>query len=270
MAITAKDVMNLRKRTGLGMMECKKALGDTDGDIEKAIVLLRETVGAKMAERSDREAAEGAIVSASNDNAIAIVFLKSETDFTAKNDDFLAGAKQIAELALACDDGAVAVNDAMEAICENLRITIKENISVAELVKLSGPKVGAYVHHTNKSGVILSGEGDLSEDLIKGVCQHLMVSDDVMFPRPIAICEAELPDAEVAAKKAEFVSEAEATGKPTEIAEKMSAGKLRKWIEDRTLMSQIYVPEQDAKKPVSHYIPEGGKVVAFKRMAVGG
>ncbi len=270
MVITAKDVMNLRKRTSLGMMECKKALTQTQGDVEKAIELLRETVGAKMAERSDREAAEGAIAVASTDNAIALVFLKSETDFTAKNDEFLAGARKIAELALVCEDGDVANTPEMEAICENLRITIKENISVAQLTKMSGSKVGSYVHHTNKLGVILTGEGDLSDDLLRGLCQHLMVSDDKMFPRPIAISEDQLPQDEVENKKQAFIAEATATGKPAEIAEKMSAGKLRKWVEDRTLLSQIYVPEQDAKKPVSHYLPQGAKLVAFTRMEVGG
>lgn len=270
MAVSAKDVMALRKRTGLGMMECKEALNETDGDVDGAIKYLQEKLGAKMAERSDREAAEGAIAAAVRDGSVAIIGLKSETDFAAKNDSFRDGAQKIAELALDLPAGEFTEpTPEMKAVIEQLRITIKENISLGRGVKLSGEKAGAYVHHTGKVGAVLAGEGDLDADLIRGICQHIVVADGLgQWAVPLAIDADGLPADKLAAAKQAAVDEAKASGKPDEIANKIAEGKIRKWTDDHTLMGQIYAREMEAKKPIRDYLPKGAKITGYERFVL--
>lgn len=269
MAISAADVVSLRQRTGLGMMECKKALSETNGDIEAAIQLLRERLGSKMEERSGREAGEGAIAVAKEGNSVAMIQLMSETDFAARNDSFVEAAEKIASLALQGPDGPVAeASAAMKEIVENLRITIKENISLAKGIKLTAEKVGSYVHHNRKLGVVIAGEGDLSDELLTGLCQHITAAVPPMMPAPMAIDESGLPQDQLETAKAEFVKEATESGKPPQIVEKMVEGKLVKWKDEHTLMGQLYIREMDAKKPVRDYIPKGAKVLEFHRYAL--
>jgi len=270
MAVSAKDVMALRKRTGLGMMECKEALGETSGDMDAAIEYLRKKLGDKMAERSDREASEGAIAAAANDGSVALVSLKSETDFAAKNDSFREGAAKIAELALVLPDGEInEPTKEMKDVIENLRITIKENISLGRAVKMSGGKVGSYVHHNGKLGVIVTGEGDLSDDLLKGICQHITVADgEGQWAIPLSIDAAGLPADQLEAARATDVEEAKAAGKPEEIAKKIVESKLRKWTDDHTLLGQVYAREMEAKKPIRDYLPKGAKITGYERMTL--
>jgi len=263
--ISAKDVMSLRQRTGLGMMECKKALTETEGDFDAAVDLLRQQLKGKMDERADREAAEGAVATAVKDGAAAIVQLQSETDFAAKNESFLEAAKKIAEMALDAPDGEVSANEAMNELIDNLRITIKENISLARGHKLSGEKAGAYVHHNYQIGVVLAGSGDLSDELFTGICQHIAAAT----PTPMAIDESGLPAEELEKHRAAAVEEAQASGKPPEIAEKIAAGKLKKWIDEHTLLGQIYLREMDQKKPVRDYLPKGAALEQFVRYRLG-
>ncbi len=271
MAITAKEVMNLRHRTGVGMMECKKALSQTNGDFDAAIRLLRETLKGQMDERSDRPAAEGVIAVARSDEpagAIAMIQLLSETDFTARNDSFIDASRKIAELALAGPDGPVTATGQMTAIIDQLRITIKENISLGEAVRFSGAdnaRFGAYVHHDRKKGAILRAEGDLSDDLLTGLCMHITAAR----PVPLAVDETALPADQLEEQKQAAVAEAKATGKPDQIAEKIAAGKLRKWIDEHTLLGQIYLRDMDAKKPVRNYLPKDARITHFVRYGLG-
>lgn len=269
MAVSAKDVMTLRNRTGLGMMECKGALAETDGDMEKAIALLRERLGKKMEERSGREAAEGAIAIGRGNGSITLVELKSETDFSANTVQFVEAAQQIADLALKQPDGEIAPTDEMLKLVDNLRITIKENISFSRGVKKSGPKVGGYVHHNRKIGAIVTGEGELSPELLTGICQHIAAAVPPLTPAPLAIDETGLPQAQVEAQKAVFIEESQSSGKPANIIEKMAIGKLRKWMDDHTLLGQLYIRELDAKKPVRDFIPKGAKLTSFARFELG-
>ena len=265
MAISAKDVMGLRQRTGLGMMECKKALTETSGDVEGAIALLRTKMKGKMEERSDRESSEGVVAVAHGDGAIAMVSLRCETDFVARNEDFVAAADDLAERVLAGDDGDVEPGDAIKQIVEDLRIKIQENIEFAQGVKLSGPALGSYVHHNRKIGVVVRAEDIEDSDLLKGICQHVAAA----VPVPLAVDKDGLPADAVEAQKTTAVEEANAAGKPPEIAEKIATGKLRKWVDENTLMGQIYLRELDAKKPVRDYLPKGGKVTQFVRFQLG-
>lgn len=270
MAITAKEVMSLRQRTGLGMMECKKALAESAGDVEEAIKLLVERVGGKIDQRT-AEAAEGLVAAVVSDGAVAMTELRSETDFAARNDMFVEGARKIAQLALAGPDGQQEPTDAMQEVVTDLRLSIKENISVGRVVRISGPKVGHYVHHTGKMGAAVAGEGDLSDDLLRGICQHLSAADGKgALAQPLAVDSDSLPADRLEEARSTAVAEAKAAGKPPEIAEKIVEGKLRKWTNDHTLLGQIYVREMDAKKPIRDYIPDGAKLVAFTRFEVGG
>jgi elongation factor Ts len=266
MAISAKDVAALRARTGLGMMDCKKALTETDGDMDAAIELLRKKLKGKMDERTERAAAEGLVAVAAGDGAIAMVELNCETDFVSRGDDFIAATKKVAELALASGaEGEVPVTDEIKAIVDDLRITIRENISYARGVRLTGAKLGDYVHHNGKLGVVVVGEGELDDDLLTGICQHVAAS----VPTPEAVDEAGLPQEAVAKVRDAAVEEAKASGKPPEIAEKMSTGKVRKWVEEHTLLGQVYVRELESKKKVGEVIPAGAKISQFVRYAVG-
>ena len=192
MAISAKDVMALRKRTGLGMMECKQALGDADGDAEEAIKLLKERLGSKMAERSDREAGEGAISWAKGDGVVALIELASETDFAARNDSFIEAAEKIAQMALNAPDGVSQGTPEMQELVDNLRITIKENISLRKVIKLSGENVGGYVHHTRKAGAIVAAEGGVPDDLLSGICQHITATIPPATPA-LAVASVNVP-----------------------------------------------------------------------------
>lgn len=272
MAITAKDVNDLRKRTGMGMMECKRALTDADGDTEKAVELLRERAGGKMDDRGDREQAEGCVAIAQNDGAIAMVSVLTETDFAARNEGFKESTQKIADMTLALSGTGdnLEATDEMKALVEDLRLTIKENISIGKLIRLEGEKAGGYVHMTSKLGAIVTAQGDIDEDLLRGICQHISAAAPPLVPTPLAVDEDGLPAEQIEAAKQEFIKEAEETGKPKDIAEKISAGKLNKWKQDHTLVGQTYIRELDAKKPISDYIPDGAKLIAFARLQVGG
>ena len=266
MAISAKDVMALRQRTGVGMMDCKKALAQADGDSAKAVEILREKLKGKMDERVDRPAGEGSLAIAKGDGAIALIELKAESDFTARNDAFVEVAQKIADMVLAGPDGetTTASAEATELI-DGLRITTKENISFARGIKLSASKVGGYVHFDRKTGAIVSGEGDLSDELLSGISMHVTAS----VPTPKGVDQDSLPAQEVEAARQAAIDEAKASGKPQEIAEKIATGKLRRWVDENSLMGQIYLREMDAKKPIRDFLPKDGSITAFVRFQVG-
>lgn len=269
--ITAKDVMALRQRTGQGMMECKKALSDASGDVEQAVALLRERVGGKMDER-DKEAGEGVIAVAVGQGQIAIVEIRSETDFVARNDGFVAAGQKIADAALATGgEGSIEADDVIKKIIEDLRITFKENISFARGLKINGPKVGSYVHHNHKIGAVVTADGEVNDDLLKGICQHLIAADGRgQWARPLAIDQASLPAEQLEQARRAAVEEAKASGKPAEIAEKIATGKVRKWVDDHTLLGQIYIREMDAKKPIRDYLPKDVRLIQFAQYELGG
>ncbi|MEL7088395.1 MAG: translation elongation factor Ts, partial [Planctomycetota bacterium] len=264
MAITAKDVNALRQKTGMGMMECKKALTDADGDVEQAVELLRERAGGKMDTR-EAEAGEGAIAVAQDTSgdghAIAMVKVMTETDFSARNEGFLAKLQQIADEAVKMDTtGPLEPNDAIKALVEDLRLTIKEGIVFGQGVRVTGDHVASYVHTNRKSAAVVSASGEIDDELLRGICMHVTAAAPPVCPSPLSIDEAGLPPEKVDQAKASFVEEAAATGKPAEIAEKIAGGKMNKWISDHTLLGQTYIKEMDAKKPVKHYLPKDATI----------
>ncbi len=269
MAISAKDVMTLRKRTGVGMMQCKAALTEASGDFDAAVEVLREKLKGDMEERSGREASEGVIAISKEPGSVAMIELFSETDFAARNDSFLAAAQKIADLARLQLAGEITATGEMSQLVDDLRITIKENISLGRAVKFECAVVGSYLHHNNKAAAIIACEGDLPDDMLTGICQHVTAAVPPLMPAPLAVDEAALPADAVEQQKSTFVEEARASGKPDEIIEKMITGKLRKWVNENTLLGQTYIRELDAKKPIRHYLPKGATVTQFARFALG-
>ncbi|MCC6579906.1 MAG: translation elongation factor Ts [Phycisphaeraceae bacterium] len=269
MAIAAKDVMNLRKATGLGMMECKAALEETDGDMGKAKDLLRQRGLAKMDGRADREALEGRVIAAvsADKTKAVIVEINSETDFTANNEAFTAMAKKVVQLALEQPVGAVTKTDAMQAAVDEVRLTTKENIQFrrGQVVGGAGSIVGSYVHFTGKTGslVALTGSG-VTDELLSDLCMHIVAAS----PAPLAVKDQDI-DANLVAKEREIAkAQALDSGKPANIAEKIVDGKMRKFFEDHVLPKQLFV--KDDKKRIQDVLPKGVTIADFARYVIGG
>jgi elongation factor Ts len=265
MAISAADVKTLREQTGVGMMECKKALEEADGDFAAATDILRRKLKGKMDERTDRSAAEGAIAVAVADGAATMVEVNTETDFTAKNEMFIDSVKKIAQIALDQAAGDVAANDQITELIDNIRITTKENASYRRGVKVEAEKVGSYVHHNNKLGVVVTATGPIDDGLLTGICQHITAH----VPPPVAVDEAGLPDDQRQKALGDAKQEAIDSGKPEQIAEKIAAGKYGKWVGEHTLLGQQYVKDMEGKSTVAENLPDGATITGFVRYVVG-
>ncbi len=268
--INAKDVMSLRNKTGLAMMACKKALMEADGDVVKAEDLLRKELKGKMETKMDRAAGEGRIeVAVSGDGRSAVIVeLRAETDFTAKNDKFVAATKKIAELALAVPAGSTGEPTVdMQAIIDDLRISTGENISIGRIEKLesNGDRTvyGKYVHHDGKTGVLIEAEGEVGEDTLRQIAMHVTAA----FPRPLGLTPDDIP-ADLVEKERKFrVEQAVESGKPREIAEKMVEGGMRKFFAEVALIEQAFV--MDPSKTIKEIVGSGGNLRKFRRWEVG-
>jgi len=261
--ISPKDVMALRQRTGLGMMDCKQALADANGDMGAAEELLRQRLKGKMDTRTDRPAGEGFIAVAIEGSKAVILEVRAETDFTARNEGFRSMATDLAKMALGQPAGEVAATAEMAARLDQVRLTTGENLSCGGGIRLDGGAFGQYVHHDGKLGVLLQVEGEVPGEVLTGICQHVAAH----VPTPMAVDAAGLDAAVVAARREEAVAEAAASGKPKEIAEKIAEGKMRKFFEENTLLGQRYV--RDDSKSVAELLPKGAKILRFVRLAVG-
>ncbi len=262
--IDAKLVMALRNNTGLGFGDCRSALAETGGDLPKAEALLRERLKGKMDTRSDRAAGEGCIAVSVQGEKASIIEVRSETDFTAKNEEFRALAAELVKMSIGAPAGTVAMTAEMTARLDTVRIRTGENISFARGTRLDGGAFGHYLHHDSKLGVLLQYQGELAPDLATGICQHIAA----VVPTPLAVDEHGLPKDLVDVKREEAKKEAVDSGKPASIAEKIAEGKLRKYFEETTLLGQKYV--KDDKKSIASLLPAGTKILAFVRMRVGG
>ena len=265
--VSAKDVMALRQKTGLGMMDCKKALVEADGDMGEAEAALRAKLKGKMDERTDRAAGEGCIAIQCSDAGAAIIEIRAETDFTARNETFVAMCNELASeaIAQAADGGPTAIEftDSMREKLDEVRITTGENISFAQGTAIKGSSFGRYVHHDGKLGVLVHFEGDMPEDIATGISQHVAAH----VPTPLAVDEHGLDSEIVEAKRNESTKEAMDMGKPENIAKNIAEGKMRKFFEENTLLGQKYVKAE--KETVGQIVPDGVNVVHFIRMRVG-
>jgi elongation factor Ts len=272
MAVTAAQVKELRERTGAGMMECKKALVECNGDIEIAIEHLRKTGLAQADKKSGRVAAEGQIILAMDDNASkgVMVEVNCETDFVAKDDSFLGFANDVASQALALGNTEVATimaqpssnGGSLEESRQALVSKIGENIQVRRVSNagIDNGVLGAYVHG-GRIGVMVSMEGGTT-DLAKDIAMH------VAAVNPAYVSADDVPAAEVEKEKAILVAQAADSGKPAEIIEKMVQGRLRKYLGEITLLGQPFVKDPDLS--VEKLLKQAGaKVVGFQRLEVG-
>lgn len=249
MTITAHQVKELRERTGLGMMECKAALVECDGDMERAIDTLRKKAGAKVEKKAHRTAAEGAIGlyrdEASNLSALAEV--NSETDFVAKDERFTQYALAVAKTAARHDpkDAAALLGLKLEGGShtveqERTELVAKfgENINVRRFTRYAGKgPVGSYLHG-RKIGVMVELQGG-DEALARDIAMHIAAS------RPAFLSKSEVPEAVVAKEKEIFLAQSADSGKPKEILEKMIAGKVSKFLNEITLLGQAFVKDPD-------------------------
>ena len=261
MSFTAKDVMGLRQKTGLGMMDCKKALTETGGDPTAAEEWLRETKKGKMDTRTERTTGEGKICVAINESNAVIVEIRTETDFTARNENFVEAVEKIAELALDQNDGEVNASDGITTLVDDLRITTGENTNYARGFKYSGGNFGQYIHHDGKRACLLQYEGGIDDATVKGICQHIVFHD------PMGISTDDVPAEKIEQIRADAIQEAQDTGKNEEIAEKMAEGKVRKHLQENTLLAQKYV--LDESKTIQELLADGATITAFTRYTLG-
>ena len=275
-AITAQDVNKLRTMTGAGMMDCKKALTEAEGDFEKAIEILRKKGQKVSASRSDRDAKEGSVfvkVSADNKEAILIA-LNCETDFVAKNDEFQNLGKLIAETAFAKKSAtkeallAEKVGDLTLAdkITE-LVGKIGEKLEVSSYVQMTGEAVVAYIHVGSKLGVLVSLKGVNGKDVTDAGKD---VGMQIAAMNPVAVDEKNI-DPAIIAKELEIAKALIlAEGKPENMVEKIAQGKMNKFFKDNTLVHQMFV--KDSSKTVAQYldsVSKGLAVADFKRIVIG-
>lgn len=273
MSISAAQVKELRSRTGLGMMECKQALTETGGDLEAATELLRKRAGAKVEKKAGRTAAEGAIgLYLSDDRKLAAMAeVNCETDFVAKGDNFIEFAKAVATSAAEHDPRDVEALSALplakgETVAqarEALVMKQGENMGVRRFVRYAAEnrRLGAYVHSTRKIGVLVEVDGG-DEALAKDLAMHIAAS------RPDYVSRDDVPAAVIEKEREIYAEQAQASGKPKEIVEKMVAGRVGKYLNEITLLGQAFVkdPEITVEKLLSR---AGAKVVRFARYEVG-
>lgn len=265
-AISAKDVMKLRNTTGLAMMECKKALTEAEGDFEQAENLLRIKLKGKMDKRSERAAGEGCIVIAAKGDSVVMAEILAETDFTAKNDRFMAAAQQIADQAMEADDGCISPTEAMTAIIDDVRISTGENCSIARVCKFTnaGGSFGSYIHHDGKTAALIEVEGDASTETLRDVCMHIAAGVPTV---PLGVSPDDVPPEAAEKEKAFRLEQAVASGKPKEIAEKIVEGGMRKFFAEVALTMQPFV--KDDSKTIAEVVGSGTTIKAFHRWVVG-
>ncbi len=275
MAITAAQVKELRERTGSGMMECKKALTDADGDLDVAIEALRKAGMAKADKKASRIAAEGLVViEMSDDNkTAAIVEVNCETDFVAKKDDFQAFASSIAKrvladnpadidalLAMPLNDGdATTIEDARKALIA----TIGENITVRRFMRIETSGLLAAYAHGVRIGVLVELDGG-DANLGKDLAMHIAAHD----PRPVCVSEDQVPAELIEGERNIFTAQARESGKPDNIIEKMIEGRIRKYLGEITLLGQSFVKNPDLT--VGQLLEQAGaRVSRFERIELG-
>ena len=277
--ITASDVNKLRQQTGAGMMDCKKALTETNGDFEAAIDYLRKKGAKVAASRQDRESNEGVVIARTSEDGKrgVIIELNCETDFVAKNAEFIAFANQIANTAVENIPADLAALTQLQVDTDVDRVTIAEaitektgkigeKIGVSKYEVVEGEKVIAYIHGNFRLGVLVALSANVAgaEDAGKDVAMQIAAMN------PVAV-DKDGVDATTIQRELEIAKEQiRAEGKPEEMVEKIAAGKLNKFYKDSTLLNQEFV--KDSSKNVAQFlssVDKGLTVTAFKRVALG-
>lgn len=264
-AISAAQVKELRERTGLGMMECKKALVAADGDVEAAIEELRKSSGLKAAKKAGRTAAEGVVLLHLADDAKSgfLLEVNSETDFVARDDGFVAFANNVLKAVVDNNETDVAklMDSDLEKEREALVQKIGENITVRRAERVDGEVVGGYVHSNSSMGALVALQGGEAE-LARDVAMHITaVNPRVGKPD-------DMPEEEVEKEKAVIRAQPDMEGKPEEIIEKMMTGRIKKFLKENSLVEQPFVKNPD--QSVGELLKEkGAELQTFVRYEVG-
>jgi elongation factor Ts len=259
---TAKDVQALRQATGAGMMDAKKALQENDGDMEAAAQWLREKGLAKANKLSDRDNTQGSVTAVVDGNVGAIVELKSETDFSAKADDFTSLVQDLAELVVA--KGTDAVSERAQEL-DDLKIAKKENIELGKVVRFEGADgniLDSYLHIQDGRGVnavlieLTAGTKDLAHD----------VAVHIAFAKPRYLTRDEVPAEAVEKERQALLDITKAEGKPEQAWPKIVEGRLNAWFKDQVLLEQGFV--RDDKTPISEFLGDA-TLVRFAQVYIG-
>ncbi len=270
--IAAADVKKLRNQTGAGMMDCKKALSETDGDFDKAIEVLRKKGQKVAAKRADRESSEGVTIARVNEDRKKgiVLSLNCETDFVAKNDDFIKLAAQLADLALQVNSKEELLKSDIDGISVEEKLTeqtgvIGEKIEIGDFRVLEAEYVGYYIHANNKIAVVagLSKAVDNAEEAAKEVAMQAAAMN------PLALNEDQIPK-DVVEKEIEIAKDTlRKEGKPEEMLDKIAQGKLKRYFKDNTLVNMAYI--KDNKKSLSDFMKSYDKelsITGFERVAL--
>lgn len=271
--ITAAEVNNLRKTTGAGMMDCKNALVEAEGDFEKAIEILRKKGQKVAAKRADRDSSEGAAIAQVNSDKTSgvLISLNCETDFVAKNDSFVALANELAKLALDFDSKDEFLNANYNGITVKEKLTeqtgvIGEKIEIGGFKKLNAPYVGSYIHAGNKIATLvgLSSAVEGADIAAKDIAMQAAAMN------PVALDESAV-DQSVIDKEIEIAKDQlRQEGKPEAMLDNIAKGKLKRFFKDNTLVNQDFI--KDSKQSVSQYIQSVNadlKITGFERLALG-
>jgi len=270
--ITAADINKLRQTTGAGMLDCRKALTESNGDFEAAIDWLRKQGQKVAAKRSDREAKEGVVLAKTTaDHKTGIVLcISCETDFVSKNADFVAFAQSIADAAIAnnvksaeeLNEVSVGGQKVADMINDKLA-AIGEKIAVSKFERVEAPYVASYIHGANRMGVLVAFS-KVAEEAGKDVAMQIAAMN------PLAVDEKSIAPELIAREKEIAIEQIKAEGKPAEMAEKIAVGKVNKFFKENTLMAQAFV--KDNNKSVAEFLKTVDadlKVIDFKRVALG-
>jgi elongation factor Ts len=274
--ISAQDINKLRQATGAGMMDCRKALTETNGDFEAAIDWLRKQGQKVAAKRSDREAKEGVVIAkTSTDNKTGfVVCISCETDFVSKNADFVAFAQSIADAAVANDVKSVdelnevTVNGAKVADMINDKLaSIGEKIGISKFERIEAPYVASYIHGANRMGVLVGLSSEAAE-AGKDVAMQIAAMNPLAVDP--ALIPADVIERERAIVTEQIAADPKMAGKPAEMIAKIADGKLNAFFKENTLLAQAFV--KDGSKTVAEYLKSAGADLAvtdFKRVALG-
>jgi elongation factor Ts len=270
--ITAADINKLRQQTGAGMMDCRKALVESNGDFEAAIDYLRKKGQKVAALRGDREAKEGVVIAktTADHKTGFIINVSCETDFVSKNAEYIAFAQSIMDAAIENDVNSIealnAVKIGNETIADKFNeqvAKIGEKISVSKFERVEAPYVAAYIHGSYRMGVLV-GLNKENEEAGKDVAMQIAAMN------PIAIDQSAVPAETIERERNIAIEQVKAEGKPLEMAEKIAAGKINKFFKESTLLAQAFV--KDGNKSVGDFLKDLDadlKVTEFKRVALG-
>lgn len=285
MSFTAKDIQNLRQMTGAGMMDCKGALTEADGDIEKAVLILREKGLAAVAKKAGRIASEGMVFASVADNGVAgIIEVNSETDFVAKNEDFQNFVKSLVDVVIANNPadlealGNCKYPDSEFTVAETLRekvLVIGENLQIRRFARFAEPFNVSYVHMGGKIGVLTHMEVDASlngNPAVRELAYDICMQAAAM--RPTCLDRSQLDAAALETERSVYLAQAKAEGKPDAVAEKMVAGRLNKYYSDVCLLDQAFFKDESltVQKLVEQKAKELGgsiKLTAYYRFEKG-